>query len=339
MPYWTAFAGFAGVVLVLLLFLARLSYQSGDGRPADGVASTDSVDTTPDSVGTSTDSDEVSTAHSGATTTTDEFSVTDSADSTDSADATVDVPGRFAVDFTGRSRRVDAGGSNTEADADDELGVQFGAHGDSSQHRHRRGGIGEYDVTTAELLVNVVITQGAFAVLLAAGAWYARIPLAAFGLGRSDLTLATLGTGIVLGLVLSVLNQFGTAASDRLGLGNGDELRQLLTPESPLGWVALLVVVLPIIAGFEELLFRGALIGVISVGFGVSPWFVAVLSSVAFALGHGAQGPSGIVVTGALGFVLAAAFVLTGSLLVVVVAHYLVNALEFAVHGISDAAR
>ncbi|MCH7661371.1 MAG: CPBP family intramembrane metalloprotease domain-containing protein, partial [Euryarchaeota archaeon] len=33
-----------------------------------------------------------------------------------------------------------------------------------------------------------------------------------------------------------------------------------------------------------------------------------------------------------LGFVLAAAFILTESLLVVVVAHYLVNALEFVVH-------
>jgi membrane protease YdiL (CAAX protease family) len=53
---------------------------------------------------------------------------------------------------------------------------------------------------------------------------------------------------------------------------------------------------------------------------------------VAFALGHGAQGPAGVAATGVLGFVLAAAFVLTGSLLVVVVAHYLVNALEFVVH-------
>jgi hypothetical protein len=39
-----------------------------------------------------------------------------------------------------------------------------------------------------------------------------------------------------------------------------------------------------------------------------------------------------MVVTGALGFALAAGFVLTGSLVVVVVAHYLVNALEFTVH-------
>jgi hypothetical protein len=39
-----------------------------------------------------------------------------------------------------------------------------------------------------------------------------------------------------------------------------------------------------------------------------------------------------IVVTGGLGFVLAGAFIITGSFLVVFVAHYLVNALEFLVH-------
>jgi len=64
----------------------------------------------------------------------------------------------------------------------------------------------------------------------------------------------------------------------------------------------------------------------------VSPWVMAVVASGAFALGHGAQGRLGMVVTGALGLVLAAAFVVTGSLLTVIVAHYLVNALEFVVH-------
>ena len=86
---------------------------------------------------------------------------------------------------------------------------------------------------------------------------------------------------------------------------------------------------LPVIAAFEELLFRAALVGGFAAGFGVSPWPLAVLSSAAFAAGHGAQGRLGVAVTGLLGFVLAAAFVLTESLLVVVVAHYVVNAVEF----------
>jgi membrane protease YdiL (CAAX protease family) len=60
---------------------------------------------------------------------------------------------------------------------------------------------------------------------------------------------------------------------------------------------------------------------------------MVAVSSVAFALGHGAQGRVGVVVTGALGAGLGALFVLTDSLLAVVVAHYLVNALELVVHA------
>ncbi len=296
MPYWTAFAGFAGVVLVLLLFLARLSYQPGDARPSDDP------------------SDPV-------------FAVTDESEVTVDTDEMKTLDGRSVSDEFPSAD----GGTNAGGDASNPVTAGFPS---GSPHRHQTAG--SHKLTTAELLANVVITQGLFAVLLAGGAWYAQIPLTAFGLGGSDLTVVTLGWGVVFGLVLALLNQFGTAASDRLGFGSGDELRAMLTPESPLGWVVLLLLVLPIIAGFEELLFRGALVGVISVGFGISPWLVAVLSSIAFALGHGAQGPSGIVVTGALGFVLAAAFVLTGSLLAVVVAHYLVNALEFVVHGIRN---
>jgi len=70
--------------------------------------------------------------------------------------------------------------------------------------------------------------------------------------------------------------------------------------------------------------------------YGVNVWALAVVSSLAFALGHGAQGRVGVVVTGALGFVLAAGYVATGSLLVVVVAHYVINALEFLVHELLD---
>jgi membrane protease YdiL (CAAX protease family) len=117
-----------------------------------------------------------------------------------------------------------------------------------------------------------------------------------------------------------------------LGVGDGERLRSALAPETRRGWIVLLLVVLPVIAGFEELLFRGALVGVVAAGYGVSPWTMVVVSSAAFALGHGAQGRLGVLVTGALGAVLAAAFVVTGSLLAVIVAHYLINALEFVVH-------
>ena len=74
---------------------------------------------------------------------------------------------------------------------------------------------------------------------------------------------------------------------------------------------------------------------VVSLGCILLLWTVlAVASSVAFAAGHGAQGRLGIAATGVLGFVLAAVFVATESLLVVVVAHYIINAVEFGLGGI-----
>ena len=189
------------------------------------------------------------------------------------------------------------------------------------------------DLSPELLLVNVALSQGLLAGVLVAAAWYTEIPFSALGIGGGVVVGASaVAVGLGLGLALYVANEIGAVALERVGIDHAEELREMLAPGSARGWAVLLFVVLPIIAIFEELLFRAALIGALSAGFAISPWVLVVLSSVAFALGHGTQGTGGIVVTGALGLVLGAAFVLTGSLLVVVVAHYLVNALEFVVH-------
>ncbi|MGQ4554780.1 CPBP family glutamic-type intramembrane protease [Halobellus sp. GM3] len=190
----------------------------------------------------------------------------------------------------------------------------------------------EPNLSTASLLANVAVSQGLFGALLLAGAWYAEIPAWAFGADPSAVGGRAVALGVGLGVALYAANEAGAAAGARFGLGEGERLRSALAPGTRLGWAALLLVVLPVIAGFEEVLFRGALVGVVAAGYDVSPWVLAIVSSGAFALGHGAQGRLGVVVTGTLGFVLAAAFIVTESLLVVVVAHYLVNALEFVVH-------
>ena len=189
-------------------------------------------------------------------------------------------------------------------------------------------------LTTPSLLANVAVSQGLFGALLLFGAWYAEIPAQAFGIGAGVTGGRAVAIGVGLGVALYAANEVSAAVGARLGLevGDGQRLRGALAPETLGGWILLLLVVLPVIAGFEEVLFRGALVGVVSSGYGVSAWVMAVVASGAFALGHGAQGRLGVLVTGALGFVLAAAFVLTGSLVVVIVAHYLVNALEFVVH-------
>ncbi len=190
------------------------------------------------------------------------------------------------------------------------------------------------EMTTSMLLVNVAITQGLFGGLIAAGAWLFEIPPKALGLAGNSFVLsaAAVGVGVAFGVVLWAGNELSAAVADAVGAAYDESLRGMLAPDSAGGWVVLLGVILPIIALVEELLFRVALISVPAAGFGFSPWALAIVSSALFALGHGAQGRVGIAVTGGLGLVLAGGYILSGSFLVVVVAHYLVNALEFVVH-------
>ncbi|MFB6221175.1 MAG: lysostaphin resistance A-like protein [Halolamina sp.] len=179
------------------------------------------------------------------------------------------------------------------------------------------------------LLLNVAATQAVFLSFLVAGIWFTGVPLEPLGVTRPSMT--DLGIGAALGVGLFVLNQGAARLGRQFGLGGDEALREALAPETAPGWLALLLVVLPVVAGFEELLFRGALVGGFGAGFGLSAPLLVVASSAAFALGHGAQGRVGVVVTGALGLVFGAVFVATGSIAVVLVAHYLVNALEFVV--------
>ncbi|MFB6302799.1 MAG: lysostaphin resistance A-like protein [Haloferacaceae archaeon] len=315
MTNWPAFAGFTGVVLAVLLVLARLSQAALDDTALDS----DGAVRTPngDSVAPEADADRPADGHHAERT----------ADAGDAAPAPFDhdvLPEQPA------GPEETAGANEPGADREREESVVVPTAPGS------RATPDEATLSTAVLLANVAVSQGLLGTLLLAGAWYTGVPLAALGAGPSGVTPVAAAVGIGLGAALYVANEAGAAVGRHVGLGGGEELREALAPETAGGWVALLFGVLPIIAGFEELLFRGALIGAMSAGFGLSPWPLAVGSSVAFAAGHGAQGRVGVVVTGALGFVLAAAFVVTGSLLTVVVAHYLVNALEFLIHEGAD---
>ena len=175
------------------------------------------------------------------------------------------------------------------------------------------------------MLANVGASHALLAAVLVAGVWLAEIPLSALGVGTTAAADALVaGTGI--GLAVAAAN---TLLGGLLDADPSAVLRELLAPDSPVGWVLLLLVVLPVIAGFEELLFRAILIGAFAEGVGLPTWFLAVGSSAVFAAGHGAQGRLGVAVTGAFGLVLAVAFVTTGSLAVVAIAHYVINAVEF----------
>lgn len=73
----------------------------------------------------------------------------------------------------------------------------------------------------------------------------------------------------------------------------------------------------------EEILFRGFLIAYLSAYMQTLP--AILLSSLAFAFAHSYQGPTGIVRTFLVGLVLAAMYVLSGSLLLPILAHVLVD--------------
>lgn len=283
MPNWTAFSGLTGVVLVLLLSLARLSQgQDMSEHPTE------------------------STPQSNSNHETEAFTTKDS-----------DQQDEIAIN------------TNTDTNTNPNPNRQLNSPGDTDAPTQPQ-------LSTGMLLANVALSQGLFGFILVAGAWYTAIPSAALGLDVRDpmsVGLLAVGVGVVTGLGLYAANAVGAASATALGYEYEEQLRDLLTPETTAGWVLLLCGVLPIIAGFEELLFRGVLVGVLSSGFAISPWFLAGGSSVAFAFGHGAQGRLGVLVTGILGFALAVVFIYTNSLLAVVVAHYLVNALEFIIGG------
>ncbi|MUV60546.1 CPBP family intramembrane glutamic endopeptidase [Halobacterium sp. CBA1126] len=186
------------------------------------------------------------------------------------------------------------------------------------------------DLSPDELLLQTTLSQALVGALLVAALWVARIPADALGVAVSAELAAV---GVAAGVALAAGNETAMHLLDAAGLGYDAELREALTPEHRRGWVVLFCVALPVVAGFEELLFRAVLVGALSTGFGASPWLFAAVSSVAFGAAHTAQGATGVVVTTLLGFALAAAYVLTGSLLVVFVAHYVVNAAEFALHA------
>jgi membrane protease YdiL (CAAX protease family) len=178
------------------------------------------------------------------------------------------------------------------------------------------------------LLVNLVITHLGIALAVGAVVLLTGVPLEAIGIGP----LPDPVSAVLLGVGIYVVNEGMGVAAKSLDDVAPERYREFLAPEDFRDWALLLGVALPVIAFGEELLFRGALIGGIAAGTSISPWALAVVSSVAFGAAHSAQGSLGIVVTGLLGFVLAVVFVITGDLVLVAIAHYLVNALEFVVH-------
>jgi membrane protease YdiL (CAAX protease family) len=357
----TAFVGLTGLVITGFLVLARLSQRVVDdadaGVSADAAPSRTPTDRAADSAGrvgddTAERPGDETAGHAGddpeehregdasrrrvgafggavapAPTDPDARRTDGEADPSDSSGADGDAGG------------VGAGADGAGAGTDDAVGDVNWADG-TAEDRLPAGSADRVSpdpaaqLSPGALLANVALTQGLFGVVLVGGAVYFGVPGDALGLAATEISTGptALAVGVGLGVVLWVGNELATGVADAAGAGYDEGLREVLAPASAGGWALLLGVTLPVIAVVEESIFRAAAVGATTTAFSTSPWALAIVSSVAFALGHGAQGRVGVAVTGGLGFALAAGFVLTNSLLVVVVAHYLVNALEFVVH-------
>jgi membrane protease YdiL (CAAX protease family) len=144
-----------------------------------------------------------------------------------------------------------------------------------------------------------------------------RTPIRALGLSRPRSIARTVVTGIVLGLAMLLFSKLmlteiveritgiprDLSAFDFLRGDAGAFFRLL-----PLVWLS---------AAFgEEIVFRGFLIGRLEIAFGgasrVATAASVVLSTLLFAFAHAYQGPTGIVITGVLGFVFAVIYVACG---------------------------
>ncbi|WP_435144377.1 CPBP family intramembrane glutamic endopeptidase [Halobaculum sp. P14] len=300
MTDWTTFAAVVGVVLAVLLVLTRRS------------------------------ADLLRAPNSGRDVDTDRFDQSghDAEGHSDDAEAASGFAADEWVWGAGNDDRQPESAGSTEPAESVERSEQADA-APSTTPGASRAGVGA--LSTAAVYANVVVSNGLFGSVVAAAAWWTAVPPSALGLSpvaSPELLLV----GVAVGAALAAGNEVAGRVATRFGVRPDESLRAAMTPERAVGWAALLLVVLPSVAVFEEFLFRAVLVGALSAGFGVPTWLLVAGSAAAFAAGHGAQGRAGIVVTGLLGVALGAAYVATGSLFAVAVAHYVVNAAEFVVH-------
>lgn len=151
----------------------------------------------------------------------------------------------------------------------------------------------------------------------------ARQPLAAIGWVR-----AGAWREVGLGLLLSVPLFFGTtvlqAALRALGLSGPQASAPGTTPSGTAWQVLIAVVLVFVVAVSEETIFRGYLILRFTRALRSRSWAV-ILSSVAFAIGHGYEGNAAVVTVGLTGLVLALVYVWRGKLIAPVVMHLVLD--------------
>jgi membrane protease YdiL (CAAX protease family) len=145
--------------------------------------------------------------------------------------------------------------------------------------------------------------------------------LEAMGL-RPVLGLSDLQTAGILTVGIAALGLAFWLAGEVWNLDESEVLAELIPRNAR---ERSLFVLLSLAAGVgEEVAYRGYLVVVLG-GLFEGPWMAAVVSSLAFSLLHAYQGALGILRSGLIGFLFAAAFILQGSLWPLIVVHVVVD--------------
>ncbi|MBS3761247.1 CPBP family intramembrane glutamic endopeptidase [Halodesulfurarchaeum sp.] len=182
-------------------------------------------------------------------------------------------------------------------------------------------------LSRSALYLNVVVSHGLVLGLIGVVIWWTGVPLKPLGIEMVPEWAWLVG---VAGALI-VLNEAAARVTSNFETAE-NQLRDLLTPATGPEWVVLLGLLLPTIAITEELLFRGVLIGAFAVATPVPTGFLIVGSAILFGGAHTAQGWLGMGIATLLGVALGAAYVWTGSLWLVIGAHYLIDLVEFVSH-------
>lgn len=143
--------------------------------------------------------------------------------------------------------------------------------------------------------------------------------------GPSEATVAGFLVGVVLAVVASsVLLRIVARRSGRLPLAGAAAVGPMIptTARARRGWAAL-----ALSAGLtEEVTYRGLLLLTLTLALpSTPPSTVLVVAAILFGLAHVYQGPVGMLATGAMGWVLGGLYVTTGSLVLPMVLHVLVD--------------
>ena len=136
---------------------------------------------------------------------------------------------------------------------------------------------------------------------------------------------------IIAGICLGLVCQFGVNTISALAIRFfGSDIYSPIVlknviPKNTLEWF-LIIIPLLLAVLVEEVLFRALAIGGFSTV--INSWVLAVASSILFGMVHVTQGKLGMLVSGTVGFVLAAIFIVANSLLLVITGHFVLNLLQ-----------